>query len=55
MEKYFHKKQAKKIMDTMFAIEDQTIQKIENKVNHTSKRRKTIYKNRTYKNQSTTS
>jgi hypothetical protein len=50
MEKYFQKKQAKKITDAMFAIEDQTIQQIEHKVNYTSKRRKTIYKNRTYKN-----
>jgi len=49
MQKYFQEKTSKKIMDTMFAIEDQTIQQIENKVNHTSKRRKTIYKNRTYK------
>jgi len=55
MEKYFQKKQAKKIMDAMFAIEDQKIQQIEHKVNHTSKRRKTIYKNRTYKNRLTPS
>jgi len=42
-------------MDAMLKIEDQTIQKIEHKVNHTSKRRKTIHKNRTYKNRLTPS
>jgi len=53
--KYTRNEKIKKCMDAMLKIEDQTIQKIEHKVNHTSKRRKTIHKNRTYKNRLTPS